>query len=53
MTQDFDVYCDESGHLEYDQQKVMILGAIWCPLEKITIQRQIGATDRKGYQLGY
>ena len=27
----FNIYCDESCHLEHDQQKVMILGAIWCP----------------------
>src|SRR5574340_228724 len=28
------VYCDESGHLEHDQVPVMVLGAIWNPLEK-------------------
>jgi len=30
----FNVYCDESCHLEKDHQKAMVLGAIWCPLEK-------------------
>lgn len=30
----FNVYCDESCHLENDNQKVMVLGAVWCPLEK-------------------
>lgn len=34
MTQVFNVYCDESCHLEHDYQKVMVLGAVWCPLEK-------------------
>ena len=34
MTQVFNVYCDESCHLEHDRQKVMVLGSIWCPLEK-------------------
>lgn len=34
MTQVFNVYCDESCHLEHDRQNVMVLGAIWCPLEK-------------------
>mgnify|MGYP006430307243 CR=1 FL=1 len=34
MTQVFNIYCDESCHLENDYQKVMVLGAIWCPLEK-------------------
>lgn len=30
----FNIYCDESCHLEHDQKGVMILGAIWCPSEK-------------------
>jgi len=30
----YNVYCDESCHLEHDRQSVMVLGAIWCPLEK-------------------
>ncbi len=34
MTATFNVYCDESCHLENDRQKVMVLGALWCPLEK-------------------
>ena len=34
MTQVFNVYCDESCHLENDHQKSMVLGAVWCPLEK-------------------
>jgi hypothetical protein len=29
----FNVYCDESCHLENDQEKVMTLGALWCPTE--------------------
>jgi len=27
----FNIYCDESGHLEHDRQEVMVLGAVWCP----------------------
>ncbi|MBI4653791.1 MAG: DUF3800 domain-containing protein [Nitrospirae bacterium] len=34
MNQIFNVYCDESCHLENDHQPVMVLGAVWCPLEK-------------------
>jgi hypothetical protein len=34
MTQVFNVYCDESCHLENDRQEAMVLGAVWCPLEK-------------------
>jgi len=30
----FNIYCDESCHLENDHQKVMVLGAIWCPSDK-------------------
>ncbi len=30
----FNIYCDESCHLENDQQQAMVLGAVWCPLEK-------------------
>jgi len=35
MTQTFNVYCDESCHLENDHQPIMVLGAVWCPLEKV------------------
>jgi len=34
MTEIYNVYCDESCHLEHDRQKAMVLGAVWCPLEK-------------------
>lgn len=34
MPQTFNVYCDESCHLENDHQQIMVLGALWCPLEK-------------------
>lgn len=34
MSQIFNIYCDESCHLEHDRQKVMVLGAMWCPLSK-------------------
>jgi len=35
MSQTFNIYCDESCHMENDHQKVMVLGAVWCPLEKV------------------
>lgn len=28
----FNIYCDESCHLEHDNEPVMILGAVWNPL---------------------
>jgi len=32
MTKTYNIYCDESCHLENDQIPVMVLGAILCPL---------------------
>jgi hypothetical protein len=34
MIPTFNVYCDESCHLEHDRQQAMVLGAVWCPLGK-------------------
>jgi len=34
MSQTFNIYCDESCHLEHDGLPVMVLGAVWCPLAK-------------------
>ncbi len=30
----YNIYCDESCHLENDHQTVMVLGAVWCETEK-------------------
>jgi len=30
----YNVYCDESCHLEKDREPIMAFGAIWCPREK-------------------
>jgi hypothetical protein len=46
MTQVFNVYCDESGHLEHDPLGVMVLGAIWCPQEKTRGLRTVGKAER-------
>jgi Protein of unknown function (DUF3800) len=35
MSQTYNVYCDESCHLENDHHKSMVLGAVWCPIEKV------------------
>jgi hypothetical protein len=35
MSEIFNIYCDESCHLEHDHQKVMVLGTVWCPLDKV------------------
>ncbi|KXB07060.1 hypothetical protein AKJ51_02125 [candidate division MSBL1 archaeon SCGC-AAA382A20] len=31
----FNIYCDESCHLENDDIPVMVLGAVWCPVDKV------------------
>jgi len=30
----YNIYCDESCHLEHDHQGIMVLGAVWCLLDK-------------------
>lgn len=32
--QEFNIYCDESCHLQNDGIDIMVLGAMWCPTEK-------------------
>ena len=34
MTTEYNVYCDESCHLENDGQQAMVLGSVWCPKDK-------------------
>ena len=36
MSTIYNLYCDESCHLENDNQTAMVLGAVWCPDEKRT-----------------
>ncbi len=31
MITEYNIYCDESCHLINDKQKIMALGAVWCP----------------------
>lgn len=40
----YNIYCDESCHLENDRQQAMVLGAIWCKQENVkTIFNEIRA----------
>ncbi len=34
MRRTINIYCDESCHLENDNQTIMALGAVYCPIEK-------------------
>ncbi len=40
MPEVFNVYCDESCHLESDRQPAMSLGAVWCSLEKVRLANE-------------
>lgn len=35
MNEIFNIYCDESCHLQNDRQPVMLLGCVWCPIDKV------------------
>ena len=38
----YNIYCDESCHLEHDRFPIMLLGAVWCPLDKVkSISKEI------------
>jgi hypothetical protein len=43
MSGTFNIYCDESCHLENDHQLAMVLGAVWCPIRAV---REIAGTVR-------
>lgn len=48
MSQTFNIYCDESCHLESDRKKAMVLGAVWLPLEKVrSVSDAIGDLKEK------
>ncbi|MBX9636045.1 MAG: DUF3800 domain-containing protein [Nitrosomonas sp.] len=34
MSEIFNIYCDESCHLENDHYRFMVLGGLWCPVQK-------------------
>lgn len=31
----YNLYCDESCHLEHDNNSAMVLGCVWCPKDKV------------------
>lgn len=35
MAELFNIYCDESCHLPHDSSPVMVLGAVWCPRDRV------------------
>jgi len=45
---EYNIYCDESCHLENDHQNVMVLGASWCPVNRVReISRRIREIKQK------
>lgn len=48
MRQSYNIYCDESCHLETDESKFMVLGAVWCAIsEKQKIFERIREIKQK------
>ncbi|MHC4738052.1 MAG: DUF3800 domain-containing protein [Planctomycetota bacterium] len=42
MSITYNIYCDESCHLEHDHIPIMLFGAVWCPRNKVKdISKQI------------
>ena len=35
MSEVFNIYCDESCHLEHDRIPIMLIGGIWCPFRSV------------------
>jgi len=52
MTQVFNIYCDESCHLEHDRQGIMALGAVWCSLEKARETAQAIRAIKEKHKVG-
>lgn len=44
----YNIYCDESCHLEHDRIPVMVLGALWCPVGRAAaIARRVRDTKQE------
>lgn len=55
MNDSYNVYCDESCHLENDRHSIMVLGAVWCPQSKrLEISQRLREIKAKhGMKLGF
>ena len=47
----FNIYCDESCHLENDGEPAMVLGALWCPKQKASEFNSAVAKIKKKHKL--
>lgn len=46
----YNIYCDESCHLENDASKIMVVGCIWCPQNKVDFISKEIRTIKKKYK---
>jgi len=45
---EYNIYCDESCHLEHDKKPIMLIGGIWCPKKEVKdLSEQIRAIKTK------
>lgn len=49
----FNIYCDESCHLEHDHINVMVLGAVWCPTSEVREVNQRITEIKAKFGLGF
>ena len=50
----YNVYCDETCHLEHDGINVMVLGAVWCQQDKLKeINQRIRQIKERRYVLKF
>ncbi|MBM3212816.1 DUF3800 domain-containing protein [Candidatus Poribacteria bacterium] len=48
MNNKYNIYCDESCHLENDKQKAMVLGCVVLPYDMVkTVSDEIKAIKRR------
>ena len=48
MNKEYNIYCDESCHLEHDKHNFMLIGAIWCSKDKVeTLSKEIRKLKQK------
>lgn len=55
MEEIYNIYCDETNHLENNPVKLMGLGAVWCPLDEVKIinERLRDIKKRHGLSLNF
>ena len=49
----YNVYCDESCHLENDNHKSMVIGGLYCPIDKVKIINGRISEIKRRYELPF